>query len=168
MIAMGANVNRPKTQAFLRIGELAAKLGLNPKTIRYYEEVGLLPEPPRTAAGYRLYTQDDYQRLHFILKAKKIGLTLEEIGEILAVRSQGIQPCEHVLALLDRKIEQVDQQLAALSDFRQELLEMREDASTGMVAEGNFCCIIEDHEYSGEHEIALTALSNVQPGKKRR
>jgi len=75
-----------------RIGELAAELGLNPKTIRYYEDIGLMPEPPRTAAGYRLYGEVDRERLEFILKARAIGLTLEEIHQILALRSQGQPP----------------------------------------------------------------------------
>jgi DNA-binding transcriptional MerR regulator len=129
----------------LRIGELAAELDLNPKTIRYYEEIGLLPEPQRTLAGYRLYGAADRERLLFILKARAVGLSLDEIGEILAVRRTGQPPCEHVLDLLDRKIAGIDQQLRALADIRQELLRLRQDADTRLCADGSICGIIEHH-----------------------
>lgn len=78
----------------MHIGDLAAELGLNPKTIRYHENIGLMPEPERTASGYRLYNMSDFERLQFILKAKSIGLNLEEITEILALCAQTRQPCE--------------------------------------------------------------------------
>jgi DNA-binding transcriptional MerR regulator len=129
----------------VRIGELAAELGLNPKTIRYYEEVGLLPEPPRTPAGYRLYAAADRERLSFILKARAVGLTLDEISAILAVRRMGQPPCEHVLGLLDRKIAGIDQQLRALRDVRQELVGLRQDADISLCADGSVCGIIERH-----------------------
>jgi MerR family Zn(II)-responsive transcriptional regulator of zntA len=72
----------------LRIGELAAEFGLNPKTIRYYESMALLPRPKRTRSGYRKYARADRDRLEFVLKARAIGLTLEDIGEILRLREQ--------------------------------------------------------------------------------
>jgi len=87
-----------------RIGEVAAAVGLNPKTLRYYEEIGLLPPPPRTATGYRLYDEEAAERLRFILQARAVGLTLEEISEIMRLRGDGQEPCAHVLALLDRKL----------------------------------------------------------------
>lgn len=134
--------NRPQ----LRIGELAAEFELNPKTIRYYEEIGLLPAPRRNQAGYRLYDAADRERLRFIGKAKAIGLTLEEISNILALRRDGELPCAHVLALLDRKIAVVDQQLRALADFRQELVVLREEAAEHVTADACVCGIIERHE----------------------
>ncbi|MBI2760685.1 MAG: heavy metal-responsive transcriptional regulator [Chloroflexi bacterium] len=106
------------TARSLRIGELAAELGLNPKTIRYYESIGLLPVPPRTEAGYRLYGAADRDRLRFIRKARAIGLTLDEIGQVLALRGEGRRPCEHVVTLLDAKLSAVDEHLRALGDFR--------------------------------------------------
>jgi MerR family Zn(II)-responsive transcriptional regulator of zntA len=130
----------------LRIGELAAELGLNPKTIRYYEQIGLLPAVPRTESGYRLYGAADIERLRFIGKAKAVGLSLEEIGEILALRREGRAPCEHVLELLNRKLAAVDRQLRALRDFRRELLGLREEAARTATAEACVCGIIEHHE----------------------
>lgn len=130
----------------VRIGELAAELGLNPKTIRYYEEIGLLPEPQRTPAGYRLYNEADRERLLFIGKAKAIGLTLQEIGEILTLRHRGEQPCQHVRRLLDQKLAAVDEQLRVLTEFRQELVALRADAATAQVIDAGVCGIIEHYE----------------------
>jgi DNA-binding transcriptional MerR regulator len=129
----------------MRIGALAAELEINAKTIRYYEEIGLLPTPERAENGYRLYGEADRQRLHFIAQAKTVGLTLEEIGQILALRHNGAQPCEHVLGLLDHKLEAVEEQLRTLSDFRAELLTLREEARQTQHTDACVCGIIEQH-----------------------
>jgi MerR family transcriptional regulator, Zn(II)-responsive regulator of zntA len=107
-----------ETAAQLRIGELAAELGVNPKTIRYYESIGLLPAPQRSSAGYRLYGADDRERLYFIRKAKTVGLTLEEIRDILILRGDGKPLCDYVLRLIDRKLDRIDEQLRMLLDIR--------------------------------------------------
>ena len=139
----------------MRIGELAGELDLNPKTIRYYEEIGLLPVPQRTPAGYRLYDATDLDRLRFIGKAKEIGLTLEEIGDILKLRGGGERPCQHVVALLDAKIAAVDEQLQTLTDFRQELLAVREEAVQNVTTDAHVCWIIEQHERSTPATLLL-------------
>lgn len=127
-----------------RIGQLAAELGLNPKTIRYYEELGLLPPAARTLAGYRLYTVVERDWLRFIIKAKATGLTLAEIGDILALRRDGQEPCAHIGAMLDRKLAVVEAQLRALTEVRDELLALRAEAATGACG-GDVCGIIERH-----------------------
>lgn len=133
-------------QRRMRIGQLAAELGLNPKTIRYYEQIGLLPDPARTEAGYRLYGADDRERLTFVLKARAIGLSLEEIGEILAVRRGGEEPCQHVLGLLERKLTEVDRQISALRLFRGELVVLRAAAAHAADADARICRIIEHYQ----------------------
>ena len=140
--------NTHKTQ--VPIGILAKQLGLNPKTIRYYEEIGLLPEPQRTQAGYRMYDEAALARLRFIGKAKAIGLTLNDISEIFALRREGAPPCEHVLALLDGKLAAVDEQLRLLAEFRQELVALREEAAQTMTADACVCGIIEQHKFHAE------------------
>jgi MerR family transcriptional regulator, Zn(II)-responsive regulator of zntA len=136
----------------LRIGEFAAELGLNPKTIRHYEEIGLLPAPRRMPNGYRLYDASDRQRLCFIAKAKAIGLTLDEVCEILVLRGRGESPCDHVLALLDRKLAKVDEQLHALLEFRHELVALREEAVDTMRADACVCGKIEQHRPARQDE----------------
>jgi DNA-binding transcriptional MerR regulator len=155
------------TTAHLRIGELAAGLDLNPKTIRYYESIGLLPPPRRTAARYRLYGEADRERLRFILKARAIGLTLAEIGEILALRREGEQPCTHVLGLLDHKLAAVEQQLGALSDFRDELATLRREAAEMIADDGRVCSIIEHHE-TGRHIDLLPVTTLHRSARPRR
>jgi DNA-binding transcriptional MerR regulator len=103
------------------IGKLAADVGLNPKTIRYYEALGLLPPSPRTASGYRLYTPKIVELLRFIKKAKTLGFTLREIREIIALRQRGDLPCPHVHTLLTERIETLSRQIQDLSLLRDEL-----------------------------------------------
>ena len=76
----------------MRIREVAERSGVNPTTIRYYEDIGLVPEPERTASGYRDYEEAAVTRLSFIRVAQGIGLSLGEIKEVLALREQGETP----------------------------------------------------------------------------
>lgn len=98
----------------MRIGDLAAVSGVTAKTLRFYEQAGLLPAPPRTAGGYRDYPQQTVQRLAFIRDAQGAGLSLAEIRSVLALRDAGASPCAHVTALVDRHLEDIDQRLAEL------------------------------------------------------
>jgi DNA-binding transcriptional MerR regulator len=150
----------------MRIAELAAALGLNPKTIRYYEEIGLLPPPERSGARYRLYGPADRERLRFIGKAKAVGLSLGEIREVLALRDAGRRPCEHVVDLLDRKVAAVDAQLRALEAFRGELVAMRAEAARTATAEACVCGIIE--HASGRGLPDLPATRALAAGRGRR
>lgn len=171
-------MNHMNNASDLRIGELAAEQGLNSKTIRYYEEIGLLPLAKRGENGYRLYDDADRERLHFIAKAKAVGLTLEEIGEILALQGKGTQPCEHVLEILDHKLMIVEEQMRALSDFRQELLSLHEEAGKTMRTDACVCGIIEQHRQTpgSTAELPLHTASNrerlstglLQPKRRRR
>ena len=112
----------------MRIGQLAERLGLNPKTIRYYEDIGLLPEPDRTPAGYREYDERAADLLTFIKTAQRLGITLDEIREILALRELGEQPCAYVRQVLRRQVTQIDQRMAELRQLRKELVALDEIA----------------------------------------
>lgn len=131
----------------VRIGQLASEFGLNPKTVRYYEQLGLLSAGRRSQAGYRLYDNRDRARLGFIIKAKAIGLTLREIGEILQLRQKGTRPCDHVLALIDQRLAEVDAQIRALADFKQSLIALREEAADTAATDACVCGIIEQHVF---------------------
>jgi DNA-binding transcriptional MerR regulator len=126
-----------------RIGELAARAGVSPKTVRYYESLGLLPAPPRSPAGYRLYGPADGERLAFIARAKALGLALAEIREVLDLHDAGAQPCERVVAMLDHKLALIDTQLHSLASLRQELAALRRRGSALAKADGCICGIIE-------------------------
>jgi MerR family Zn(II)-responsive transcriptional regulator of zntA len=156
-----------QTTTTFHIGQLAAELGLNPKTIRYYEDIGLLPPPPRTRTGYRLYSSTEREQLRFILKARAIGLTLEEIKAILQLRGDGVQPCQHVLGLLDQKLAGVEQQLRALAEFRQELIALRDEASQSATSDAHFCRIIEQHTPAHPHESPLIVPKTRRSSRRR-
>ncbi len=112
----------------MRIGELADQLGLNPKTIRYYEGIGLLPEPERTPSGYRDYDDRAADQLTFIKTAQRLGITLDEIREILALRELGEQPCAYVRDVLRRQVNEIDDRIAEFRQLRKELVTLDEMA----------------------------------------
>ncbi|MGH9139383.1 MAG: heavy metal-responsive transcriptional regulator [Acidimicrobiales bacterium] len=105
----------------MRIGELADRSGVPVKTIRYYEEVGVLAAPPRTPSGYRDYGDETADRLAFVRAAQSVGLTLGEIREIVALRDKGVTPCEHVAGLLQRRAAEIESRIASLQLLRGEL-----------------------------------------------
>ncbi len=102
----------------MRIGELAKKLGINPKTLRYWEEIGLLPSPLRNSSGYRVYTEEHLKLCEFILKAKSVGFKLEEIREIISLRFSGRTPCGCVEERIREKIEEIDRLIEELRSQR--------------------------------------------------
>jgi DNA-binding transcriptional MerR regulator len=129
----------------VRIGEVAERSSVNPTTIRYYEEIGLLPPPARTASGYRDYTDSAVDWLSFIRAAQTIGLSLGEIGEVLALRERGDAPCPHVITLIEERAVELAQRIAALQQMRNELVQLAKQARRlppGDDAE--FCHIIEE------------------------
>lgn len=109
------------------IGELAKRVGTHPKTIRYYEELGLLGSPERTDSGYRLYSEADVERLRFILSAKTLGLTLQEIKEIVDLWASGTAPCGHVSRLIEDKLAMLEARIREMTAFRDELRRYKDD-----------------------------------------
>jgi MerR family transcriptional regulator, copper efflux regulator len=110
----------------MTIGQLAHELDLNARTIRYYEHVGVLPEPERTTSGYRLYTHEDEERLRFVKSAQRVGLTLGEIRETLAFRDRGQAPCHYVAEIIEQRLAETNQRIRELRTFKRELSELSE------------------------------------------
>ncbi len=102
----------------IRIGDLAQRAGTSRDTLRYYERIGLLPRPPRTPAGYRLYDASLAERVAFIKKAQALGLALDEIREVLRIAADGTPPCEHVRAAFQRRLRDVDARIGELTSLR--------------------------------------------------
>lgn len=105
----------------LQIGNVAERTGVSVATIRYYESIGLLPRPARSAAGYRRYTVATVDELCFIRKAQALGFSLEEIAEILKVSRTGQAPCAQVLDLARQHLAAVEQRIRQLHRFRKQL-----------------------------------------------
>lgn len=94
--------------------ELAHRTGCNLETVRYYEKVGLLPEPPRTSSGYRNYDTTHERRLRFILRARELGFSLDEIRELLRLVDERNQPCAEVRAVAAAHLGDVRAKIADL------------------------------------------------------
>ncbi|MGQ0569384.1 MAG: MerR family DNA-binding protein [Armatimonadota bacterium] len=109
----------------LTIGRLGTLAGLEPKTLRYYDRVGLVRPSGRTPAGYRLYDAEAANRLHFIARAKGLGMMLADIRRILAVRDEGAAPCQHVVGIVARNLTKVKGQIAQLGRLRTDLQRLR-------------------------------------------
>ena len=127
----------------MRIGELADLLAVTTKSIRFYESIGLMPEPVRTPSGYRDYAGEDAERLTFIKTAQRLGLSLDEIGEIIAFRDRGQQPCSYVAGVLRRQVADLDRRIGEMQALRDELTTLEAKAARGSDAAGTFCGIIE-------------------------
>ena len=108
----------------VRIGEVAEQGGVTNKTIRYYESLGLLPEPARTGSGYRSYGPETVARLRFVRDAQATGLSLTEIRSVLELKDHGERTCEHTRALLHRHLDDIDAQIARLTAARRTLVEL--------------------------------------------
>ena len=142
----------------MKIGELARATGTNAKTIRFYEGEGLMPEPVRTPSGYRSYDGEAVSRIEFILKAKRLGLSLNEILGIMRLHDAKESTCVHVRDLLDQKIAEVATAIDALQAFKGDLAALR-DGATGLVdckpLGGDICTIIEQSNIKGRQPVPM-------------
>lgn len=135
--------NDEKSQVL--IGELADATGVSTKAVRYYEQRGLLHEPDRTPAGYREYRPAVVERVRFIRRAQAAGLTLRQIGEVLAIRDDGRPPCTHVADLVDGRLATVEQRLEDLRRVREQLRRVRrrlDDLDPAHCPPGDVCSAI--------------------------
>ncbi|MDQ4096760.1 MAG: heavy metal-responsive transcriptional regulator [Actinomycetota bacterium] len=112
------------------VSKLADQVGTSADALRYYERIGLLPEPERSPSGYRLYGDDAVDRVRFIKQAQRFGLRLEAIGELLEIRERGACPCGHTRLLLERRLAEIDDELAALNNLRGDIAQMVEALPT--------------------------------------
>lgn len=110
----------------LTIGQLARQGGVHLETIRYYERRGLIPRPPRTGAGYRLFPLETVRRVAFIKRAQALGFSLREIKDLLALRARSDATCDNVAARAAAKIGDIDAKLQHLTAMRRAL--------TGLIA----------------------------------
>lgn len=103
------------------IGNLSKKTGVGTEAIRYYERIGLIPKPQRAENGYRVYSEEDSERLSFIRRARVLDFTLDEIDEILAFRERNEAPCSHVMTVMERRIDEIETRIRDLQNMRDEI-----------------------------------------------
>ena len=113
----------------MQIGEVARQARMATSAIRFYEETGLLPEPERTVAGYREYDQSVVDRLAFIRAGQGVGLTLNDLREVLLIRDRGEAPCRHVSDLISTRIREVDERIRELRRLRKDLSALAQTAA---------------------------------------
>jgi len=127
----------------MRIGEVAGRTGVPPKTIRFWEDQRLLPPPARTPAGYRDYGPAVLERFAFIRHAQAAGLTLDAIRQVLEVRDGGQPPCVHVTGLIAQRLAEVEARLAELARTRDQLAALAGRAAAQDPADcRGYCSII--------------------------
>ncbi len=102
----------------LRIGELSARTGVSRHTIRFYERTGILPPPPRTRSGYRMYAPEAVDQVAFVKKAQALGLRLADVKEVLEISSGGRQPCEHVRERIEDRLREVETRRRELKELQ--------------------------------------------------
>ncbi len=126
--------------ANLSIGELAKRTRTKVETIRYYERIGLLPEPARTEGNYRSYNDVQLGRLSFIRRARNLGFSLDQVRELLDLADQRERSCEAVDMIVGQHLVEIERKIADLTALRDELSDMIERCGRGTVVD---CRIIE-------------------------
>ncbi|MGL5977058.1 MAG: Zn(2+)-responsive transcriptional regulator [Aeromonas sobria] len=132
------------------MGELAKACGVKADTLRFYENNGLISPGIRNESGYRLYNEQDKRRLEFIIRAKSVGFSLADIGELLDLDTNKAKvTCQEVKAVADTKLAQVEQKIIELTRFRDNLRQL-----------SNICC---GGPRSAEHCAILETLESGAP-----
>lgn len=127
----------------LFIGKLSRELGISSHTIRYYERLGLIPQPYRANNSYRVYSKEHEERLIFIQKAKRFGLSLDEIKMLIDIREEGSTPCEEVKKLVRMHLQELDDRIQNMIAFRDKLADSYRRLESVGAASGAVCGLIE-------------------------
>ena len=124
----------------LPIGQVAELVGVKVATIRYYEEIGLLPPPPRTPSNQRTYEQEDIRRLKFVRHARELGFNIDSIRQLLTLARLPEEPCDEADEIARSNLRDVEAKIARLTALRGELKAMVQQGVHGLIRE---CRVIE-------------------------
>lgn len=136
----------------LTIGVLARRTGCKVQTIRYYEQIGLMPEPRRTGGAQRRYGARDAERLGFIRHARELGFGLESIRELLRLTDQPERSCEEADAIARAHLAEIESRIVRLQALKKEMKRMIAECTGGRVADCRVIEVLAAHE----HELCLT------------
>ncbi len=140
---------------YYQIGELANRLELSPRTIRYYEEIGLLNSVKRVEGGKRIYTESDFQRLKFIMRLKHLGLTLSEMLEledIYQIHRTNKKVLPRLLELLDTHAVKIDERMNSLNKLKTDILSYQDKIRQKLRMDDDVQKREETHERSRDHQ----------------
>ena len=129
----------------LTIGTLGKKTGTKVQTIRYYEQIGLMPEPGRTEGGQRRYGHAELDRLAFIRHSRQLGFSLEAIRELLDLSDDPDRPCHEADSIARRQLKQIEQRMARLEALRNELERMVHESCVGNTSDCRVLEVLRDH-----------------------
>ena len=135
----------------LTIGVVARASGVKIPTIRYYEQIGLLPPPPRTGSNRRLYDAHDLARLAFIRHARELGFEIDAIRTLLDLQGKPEGSCAAVDAIAKERLAEIDRRIASLSALKAELERMINDSKHGRIAECRIIEVLRDHAQCKHH-----------------
>ncbi len=133
------------TKTGVSIGEAARQSGVKAPTIRYYEQIGLLPAPPRTEGGRRHFDDGELHRLAFIRHARELGFEIEPIRTLLALQDNPNQPCATADAIAKARLADVEQRIRSLQALKVELELMVEGCSHGRIGGCRVIEVLADH-----------------------
>ena len=129
----------------LTIGTLAKKTGTKVQTIRYYEQIGLMNEPGRTAGGQRRYSHEDLDRLAFVRHGRQLGFSLEAIRDLLHLADHPDQSCSQADSIAQQQLVQVQQRILRLKALEKELRRMISDCAGGQTKNCRVLEVLRDH-----------------------
>lgn len=133
----------------LPIGELARRTDVKIPTIRYYEQIGLLPTPPRTEGKQRRYGAEEVKRLNFVRHARELAFDVDDIRQLLALSETPQQSCHEADSIAMRHLEQIEERIRQLDALRAELRRMVDECGHGRICECRIVEVIGDHNLCG-------------------
>lgn len=133
------------------IGELAKRADTRVQTIRYYEEIGVMPKAIRAANNRRLYNETHLERLTFIRHSRDLGFSLDNIRNLLELSDQPDRPCEEVDTIARGHLKEVERKIAALQVMQAELKRMISHCSGGTISDCRIIKVLADHSLCQEH-----------------
>ncbi|MDJ1168446.1 MerR family DNA-binding protein [Roseofilum sp. BLCC_M154] len=142
-----------------QVGEVSRTLGINPQTLYFYERIGLIPPPERTPAGYRLFSQSDMERLAFIVQVKALGLSLDEIKDIVALKDGRSLTCQAVHERLCKKLNEIEQQIQQLQALHNQLTPLVKYCAQNLDITDRECIVL-DTAYKTQPMDRFTQESN--------
>nr|WP_086470869.1 helix-turn-helix domain-containing protein [Devosia lucknowensis] len=136
----------------MAIGKASASSGVKSTTIRYYEDIGLLPSPPRTDGGRRTYDRKDVERLTFIRHSRELGFEIEQIRTLLALQDHPDQSCADADTIAKARLVEIKAKIASLTALQAELERMVDGCSHGRVETCKVIDILADHGKCEHHQ----------------